>query len=77
MVFTMMMTMGIRCHSFELNELVFTLIRGSQFNSLCWVASILENTTVCFSWFSLIWALNHAPFIFLVSLLFKEFSDQI
>ena len=58
-------------------EPVFTLIRGSQFNSFYWAALVLENITVCFSWFSLIRAENHAPFVFLVSLFFREFSDQI
>ena len=58
-------------------ELVFTLIRGNRFNSFYWAAPILENTMVCFNWFSLIRVENHAPFVLLVSLLFKEFSDQI
>ena len=65
------------CHSFELNGTVFTLIYGNRFNSFCWAAPVVENTTVCFSWFSLIRAENHAPFVLLVSLFFKEYSDQI
>ena len=44
-------------------EPVFMLICGNQFSNFCWVASVLENTTVCFSWFSLIRAKNHAPFV--------------
>ena len=65
------------CHSFELNGTIFTLICGNRFNSFCWAAPVLENKTVCFSCFSLIPAENHTLFIFLVSLFFKEFSDQI
>ena len=34
------------------------------FNMLCWAASVLENTSVCFSRFSLIRTRNRAPFFF-------------
>ena len=33
--------------------------------------------SACFNWFSLIRVENHTPFVFLVSLFFKEFFDQI
>ena len=47
------------------------------FNMLCWAASVLENTSGCFSRFSLIRTRNHAPFFLLDSLFFKEYSVKI
>ena len=47
------------------------------FNMLCWAASVLENTSGCFSQFSLIRTRNRAPFFLLDSLFFKEYSVKI
>ena len=52
---------------------VFRRLTGCQRTPGIWGVTITD----CFSWFSLIRAKNHTLFIFLVSLLFKEFSDQI
>ena len=47
------------------------------FNMLCWAALVLENTSGCFSQFSLIRTQNRAPFFLLDSLFFKEYSVKI
>ena len=47
------------------------------FNMLCWAASVLENTSVCFSRFSLIQTRNRALFFLLDSLFFKEYYVKI
>ena len=47
------------------------------FNMLCCAASVLENTSGCFSQFSLIRTRNRAPFFLLDSLFFKEYSVKI
>ena len=47
------------------------------FNMLCWAASVLKNTSGCFSQFSLIRTRNRAPFFLLDSLFFKEYSVKI
>ena len=47
------------------------------FNMLCCAASVLENTSGCFSQFSLIRTRNREPFFLLDSLFFKEYSVKI
>ena len=55
-----------------LSPMVFILIKWGGL-----VAASFYNTLPCFGWFSLIRARNHASFVLLDSLLYKEFFEKV